>query len=412
MDDDDADVRAFLAGTDTPPSRVDLRTVVADGQRRVRRRWVVAVAGSSAVVLAGLVGVPAAIATVRGAPVRGPAVGAGPSVSDSPPDTAASSKATLAPPDQATAPGTASPAAGACAAHPLALPPGVQHAKALSVDPTGRYVGGEEDGKTSRGILWTDGQPTILPIHEDAVEVDAVNEHGVAAGIAMDNAGKVEYVFRYAGGKVTKLSNVAGYTHVFPAPAINAAGDIVVNAETSSSIEGADSIAMIWKAGTTLAERIPLKTADNVMAITDGGTLIGAHYTNSEAAGAAAWTETGQEQRLDQPAGTVGAAYAARGTWATGGLWNEGTARSLAGTPLWNVKTGAVTVLPGGVANAVNSSGVVVSDNSELLRAGRPAQPLPQPPAGRNFAAALSDTNLVVGSVNNDTTSTPMTWAC
>src|SRR6185437_13597278 len=201
-----------------------------------------------------------------------------------------------------------------------------------------------------------------LPINEDWVEVDSVNEHGVATGLAMDNAGKVEYVFRYAGGTATKLTNVAGYTHAFPTPAINAAGDIVINAEPPGSSEGANSIAMIWKAGTTVAERIPLKATDNVMAITDDGTLVGAHYTNSMADGAAAWTPSGQETAFQHPAGTTAAAYAARGDWATGGVW-PGAGREPTGTPLWNIRTGALTMLPGGVANAVNSSGLVIAGN-------------------------------------------------
>ncbi len=396
--DDEPDVRAFLAGADTPPSRVDLTAVVADGQRRVRRRWAVAAAGTTAAVLAGLVGVPAAIATVRGAPSRGAAVGASPAMS--------ASRSAVVPPSPSPL------ATNVCVARPLKLPSGIKQAKAMSVDPTGRYVGGQEDGKLTRGILWTDRKPTILPIHEDWVEVDAINEHGVATGIAEDNAGKVEYVFRYADGKVTKLTNVAGYTHVFPYPAINAAGDIVVNAETPGSAEGAGSIAMIWKAGTTVAERIPLKTTDNVMAITDDGTLVGAHYTNSQAAGAAAWTQSGQETKLDQPAGTVAAAYDARGEWATGGLWTKGEGGSATGTPLWNIKTGAVTVLPGEVANAVNASGLVLSGYSQLLRADGRAPRLPTPANGHIYATGLSDTNVVVGSISDNSTSTPMTWSC
>jgi hypothetical protein len=409
--DDDADVRAFLSRADTPPSRVDLTTVIADGQQRVRRRWAVAVAGSTAAVLAGLVGVPAAIATVRGERSPDPAVVAGldPSASPSAAPTPFPSPSIVDPEGAAPTP---SATAGTCVAKPLKLPSGVKRAKALSVDPTGRYIGGQEDGKQSRGIMWTDGRPTILPIDEYWVEVDSVNEHGVATGIAQDNAGKVEYVFRYAAGKVTKLTNVAGYTHVFPTPRINAAGDIVINAETSGSVEGADSIAMIWKAGTTVAKRIPLKTTDSVLAITDDGTLVGAHYTNSQADGAAAWTPSGQETKLENPAGTKAAAYAARGDWATGGVWPGGD-RQTTGAPLWNIKTGAVTMLPGGVSNAVNSSGLVISENSQLVRAGGTAPQLPAPPSGsRNYAADLSDAGLVVGSITSDSTSAAMTWTC
>src|SRR5689334_21400592 len=289
--DEDTDIRAFLASADPPPSRVDLTAVVADGDRRIRRRWYVAVAGTTAAVLAGLVAVPVALAAARGEPHR-PSLVASPSPSSSPPVV-----------ERRT-----------CVARSLQPPPGIKRAKATAVDPTGRYIGGQEDANRSRGILWTDSKPAILPINEDWVEVDDVNEHGVATGIAMDNAGKVEYVFRYAAGKVTKLTNVRGYTHVFPQPAINAAGDIVVNAESAGSVEGAGSIAMIWKAGATQATRLPLPVED-----------------------------------------TVAAGYAARGDWATGGVWAAGgkSGNDLVGTRLWNLRTGQVTVIPGVVANAV-----------------------------------------------------------
>jgi hypothetical protein len=401
--DEDADIRAFLASADTPPSRVDLTTVVADGDRQVRRRWYIAAAGTTTAVLAGLVAVPAALATVRGEPHHPPfAASPAPSASPSP------SSAPQAVPSTSTSAGERR----TCAARSLKLPPGIKRAKATAVDPTGRYIGGQEDANRSRGILWTDGKPTILPINEDWVEVDAINEHGVATGIAEDNAGKVEYVFRYAGGKVTKLTNVAGYTHVFARPAINAAGDIVINAETAGSVEGADSIAMIWKAGTTQALRIPLPVADNVEAITDDGTLVGTHYVNSHAVSAKAWTQSGQETKLDAPAGTVAAGYAARGDWATGGLWYSGKSDGLAGTPLWNLRTGKVAVIVGDVAKAVNSSGLVLSGDDLLTRDGPMPPQLPTPPNGKNVGAALSDTGLVVGSVIVGDLSNAMSWAC
>jgi hypothetical protein len=408
--DDDADVRAFLNRADPPPSRVDLTTVIADGQRRVRRRWAVAAAGTTAAVLAGLVGVPAALAAMRDGPSNHPAAVA--DSSPSPVPVTSPSTSIIDPPGPPPSPSPTRSTTGVCVAHPLALPSGVKRVRVSGVDPTGRYIVGQEDGKQFRGIMWTDGKPAILPISEYAVEVDAVNEHGVATGIATDKAGKVEYVFRYAAGKVTKLTNVPGYTHAFPTPVINATGDIVVNAEPPGSSEGADSIAMIWKAGSTVAERIPLKATDNVMAITDDGTLVGAHYTNSMADGAAAWTPSGQETVLQHPAGTTAAAYAARGDWATGGVW-PGPGREPTGAPLWNIRTGALKMLPGGVASAVNSSGLVITEDFQLVRADGPAPQLPAPaPGRRNHATALSDTGLVVGMVTDDKTSTAMTWTC
>ena len=409
--DDETDVRALLTGVEAPPSRVDLDTVLIDGDRRIRRRWVVTIAGSTAVVLIALVGVPAAIAAIGGPQSSRPfadSPSAGPSAA---PDVASKG----APPSPSTAPPTAPPAAAKiCAAHPLPLPAGATGAKAQAVDPTGRYIGGQTTGKKPRAVLWTDGVPTFLPISEDWVEISGINEHGVAVGMAMDNAGKIEYVFRYANGKATKLKNVPGYSHAYPVPAINAAGDIVINAETKNSVEGADSIAMIWKAGTITAQRLPTRITDNVYAITDDGTVVGGHYGSDGAESAAAWSQSGHETRLDRPAGTRTVAYAARGDWAAGGAWStvEGS-NAVGGTPLWNLRTGAVKLVPGGVANAINASGLVLSENSQLYQDGAPPRQLAAPASGyRNFASGVADTGLVVGSLDANGASNPTTWSC
>jgi hypothetical protein len=405
--DDETDVRALLTAVQAPPSRVDLDTVLIDGDRRIRRRWVLTIAGSTAVVLVALVGVPAAIATIRGPqPSRPFADSASAGLSDAP-----NLPSKGAPPSPSTAPPATTKI---CAAHPLPLPAGVTGAKAEAVDPTGRYIGGQTTGKKTRGVLWTDGVPTILPIAEDWVEISGINEHGVVVGMAMDNAGKIEYVFRYANGKATKLKNVPGYPHAFPVPAINAAGDIVINAETKGSVEGADSIAMIWKAGTITAQRLPTRVTDNVYAITDDGTVVGGHYGSDGADSAAAWSQSGHETRLDRPAGTRTVAYAARGDWAAGGAWSttQGS-NALSGTPLWNLRTGAVKLVPGGIANAINASGLVLSENSQLYQDGAPPRQLAAPASGyRNFASGVADTGLVVGSLDANCGSKPTTWSC
>jgi len=137
----------------------------------------------------------------------------------------------------------------------------------------------------------------------------------------------------------------------------------VVNAETATSVEGADSISMIWKAGTTQAKRLPLPVQDNVFAILDDGRLVGTHYVDGHGVAAMVWTQSGQATTLERPAGSVAAGYAARGDWATGGLWRAGgqSGSDLIGTPLWNLRTGRVTVIKSVLANAVNSSGLVLS---------------------------------------------------
>ena len=70
-------------------------------------------------------------------------------------------------------------------------------------------------------------------------------------------------------------------------------------------------------------------------------------------------------------------------------------------------------LVPGGVANAINASGLVLSENSQLYQDGAPPRQLAAPASGyRNFASGVADTGLVVGSLDANGTSNPTTWSC
>src|ERR1044071_6475129 len=121
------------------------------------------------------------------------------------------------------------------------MPAGAKQVEATTVDPTGQYIGGHAVvGQNFVPILWVDGVPHVLPVPAESAGVDAINEHGVVVGVA-DN-GRDEWAFRYQSGKVTPLDLPVGYPRLYPAPAINSAGDVVMNAEAADSVEGANSI--------------------------------------------------------------------------------------------------------------------------------------------------------------------------
>ncbi|MGW5673182.1 hypothetical protein [Micromonospora sp. NPDC003776] len=257
------------------------------------------------------------------------------------------------------------------------------------VDPTGRYViGNAVVGQDFRPVLWTDGRAQALPVPGKSVQLTAVNADGVAVGLVED--GRQEYVFRYEKGAYTRLRTPPGDWHVYPTPAINAAGDVVINAEPRGNSGGKDSFALLWRAGSTTAVRLPLPDGANVYDITDDGTVVGAIYRNGSAETAYAWDQRGNGRKLTAPAGEKAAAYTAQGDWAAGGLWPSQSAA------LWNLRSGEVTQLTvDGPGEAVNARGWVVVMGA-VLRDGAAAEL--QVPAGQTgLAAAVSDTGLVVG---------------
>jgi hypothetical protein len=387
---DEHEARALLTAVPAPPSRVQVDTVLHEGRRRVRARRRAGATGGAVVALAVLLGVPAAIGAVRTQP---PGVSAGPVITSTP--------------ESAPSGPAGPPPVVACPISVLPIPDGRNNVEVTVVDPTGRYIGGHDViGQNFVPILWTDGVPRVLPIQADSADISAINKDGVVVGLA--STGTDEYVFHYQAGNVTRLRSVPGYPHVFPEPAINAAGDVVINAEAADAAEGAGSIAIIWKAGTTTATKLPLPAGANVFAVSDDGArLIGTTYVNSLADNAYQWSRDGHGAKLATPAGQHAVAYAARGDWAAGGVFAE------AGTPgraaRWDLRTGNVTVFDeGGNGLKVNASGWVVTDTQVIGDSG------PLPLAGQNsHPVAVSDTGLVVGAwTDYSGKRQPVTWRC
>lgn len=152
--------------------------------------------------------------------------------------------------------------------------------------------------------------------------------------------------------------------------------------------------------------------------ITDDGTIVGAMYKNGAATTPYVWDQQGRGHALKVPAGQVGALYAARGEWATGGLWPS----TIPG--LWNLETGELTIpikdegklkKEPGPGTAINASGWVVVDGS-LLRDGA-AFELEVPRGQTSRAQDVSDAGLVVGqamtfSRDDNENEGPRLWRC
>ncbi|MGW4292567.1 hypothetical protein ACWEH1_05850 [Micromonospora chersina] len=387
---DEQELRDRLRAIQVPASRIEIDGLVRAGRRRAFRRRSVAGAGGVALATALLLTAPSVLTTAGARPDAAP-VGASPAA------TGPTGGGTTA---------AASPAS--CQPSELPLPSGMRNVTAAGVDPTGRYVvGNDVVGQDFRPVLWTDGKPQALPVPGRSVEVTAVNAAGVAVGLVQD--GRQEYVFRYQSGASTRLRTPPGNWHVYPRPAINAAGDVVINAEPTGNSGGEDSVVLLWRAGATQAVRLPLPDGANAFDITDDGTIVGALYRDGVASAAYAWDQQGKGRKLAAPAGETAAGYAAHGDWATGGLWPS---RSAA---LWNLRTGALTRLTtDGPGDAVNASGWVVAAGV-LLRDGAAVE-LRVPGGRTGLAVAVSDTGLVVGLArpgdDGAENAGPRVWRC
>ncbi|KKK05534.1 hypothetical protein [Micromonospora sp. HK10] len=404
---EEQELRARLEAVDVPPSRLEVEALVRAGRRRVFRHRSFQGAGGVALATAVLLAAPSILTGAGGAqPAAGPAdpsaatgPAAGPATRPAPTGPATPGGAGRAP----TAPGTG------CPVTELPVPPGMTDVAVSAVDPTGRYVVGNSTvGQNFRPLLWTDGQPKALPVTAASVQATAVNPAGVVVGLVQD--GPVEYVFRYENGRYTRLRTPAGNWHVYPSPAINEAGDIVINAEPSGNSGGEGSIVLLWPAGSTAAQKLPLPPGANAYAVTDDGTIVGAMYRDGAAVAAYAWDQRGKGRKLMVPAGAKAAAYAARGGWATGGLWPSQTAAR------WDLRTGRVDELKtAGPGDAVNAAGWVVAHGS-LVSADGPVG-LDVPSGQRAVAVAVSDTGLVVGQARSDDDAGwrnlgPRAWRC
>jgi hypothetical protein len=401
---DERELRDRFEAVAAPPSRLEVEALVAAGRQRVARRRSWQAAGGAALAIAVLAAVPSILFHTGSNPVA-----------------ARSALSSPAAPTPSATTATAATAATACTMSVLAAPKGLSRPSVTAVDPTGRYIVGHSvTGQNFHPILWTDGKPQALPMRGDSVELSAVNASGVVVGLVSE--GTTEYAFRFENGKYTRLRTPSGRWHIYPVPAINTAGDVVINAEPSGNSGGKDSFALLWKAGSTTAKKLPLPDGANAMAILDDGTLAGALYKNGEATAAYAWDQQGHGRKLTAPSGQTAAAYAARGEWATGGFWpHQSVAR-------WNLRTGEMKeyetppnadVAPGlegiGPGERVNAAGWVIASGL-VLRDDGPAK-LTVPAGQRAMAIAVSDYGLVVGqaqvagTLDNENVG-PRAWQC
>ncbi|GID26873.1 hypothetical protein [Paractinoplanes brasiliensis] len=382
MNNDEQQLRERLEAMTAPTSRLEAETLLQAGRRRSFRRRSWQAASGVALATGLVVAVPIALRTPD---APDPVI-----VADKPTQSAA--------------------AKVKCRSTPLPVPKGAKEATAEGVDPTGRYIiGHDSKGQDFLPILWTDGVPQRLPQVEDSVQLTTVNASGVVAGLATSD--NEEYAFRYENGQYTRLKTPPGQWTIYPWPTMNAAGDIVINAEPKGNSGGKDSIALYWKAGTTEAVTLPLPTEANVYDITDDGLIVGGKYVKGEAREAYAWDLSGKGTKLDTPSGTKSVAYAVEGDWATGGLW-RGDEDAKVG--LWNVRTGKRTAVDGsGPGDAVNRDSWVVAAGA-AYRDGKRLD-LDAPKGQEVFVRGVSNTGVIVGvtraPVGNEQYG-PKTWKC
>ncbi|MEU8238580.1 hypothetical protein AB0C07_10065 [Actinoplanes missouriensis] len=366
---DEQRLRDGLESIAVPPSRVRIETVLPIARQRAFRRTAARTAAGAALAVGVLVGVPSVLLR----------------------PTAATTPVAPALQQPSSVPAPASPAA--CQVGELATPKGLTNVTADAVDPTGRYiVGNGTEGQDFRPVLWSDGVPKALPVIADSVQATAVNASGVVVGLLTRK--NRDTVFRYENGRYTELKLPAGQWHPYPEPALNAAGDVVINAEPQGNTGGKGVIALLWRAGSVTSVRLPLPEGGHVQEVRDDGTLVGGIYKDGGADTAWVWNPNGKGTRLTVPSGRTGQGYAISGDWVTGGIWPPGSAA------LWNLRTGKLTEIEGdsdpGVA--VNASGWMVTSTGRLVRSGEDAV-LPATGSDQeSLAQDVADTGLVVGT--------------
>ncbi|MEU8613202.1 hypothetical protein AB0C29_34990, partial [Actinoplanes sp. NPDC048791] len=304
-----------------------------------------------------------------------------------------------------------------CAATRLPVPAGMTTVQPAGVDPGGRYVLGNEvrsseldtpEGKTAgiaagRVLLWTDGQPQVLPQVRDWVTASAVNADGVVAAIAGPRDKWADTVVRYTDGVPEKLTPPPG-RWTFTEAKINATGDILVNADRESTDHRTDAV-LLWKVGARTATKLPLPAYADGKGLTDDGTIVGQIISgNGETLTSYTWNQRGKGRALKAPAGQQATVSNVRNGWATGNLWPSGEVGR------WNLRTGEVTRLPvGSPANGINDKGWIAS-NGTVLRNDTNVE-LGLADGMRGDPLAISDSGLVVG-LPFDGSSGVITWRC
>ncbi|WP_067500962.1 hypothetical protein [Actinoplanes sp. TFC3] len=392
------DVREQMQSVQVPASSLRVEALVAGGRKRVLRRRMVR-AGCGVALAAGLLaGVPSLVLD-----------GGGSSLAD---QAAAAPSASGGPQQGATNP--ASPLVR-CPGTSLPIPDGMGAVQPAGVDPSGRYVLGNNasnsmkstpEGKVSgvaasQVILWTDGQPQVLPMVRDWVLSSAVNADGVVAAVAGPKDKGADTVVRYTNGMPEMFPSPAGKWE-FRLASINAAGDVLVNAYRPGGGLGADAV-LLWKAGSA-AQKLPLPAKAEGMSLLDDGSIVGRIISNKGGKVTSyVWDQQGTGQALQTPAGQDGSVFSARGDWAAGNVSPSGVAR-------WNLKTGDLRELKiGAPANGINASGWIAA-NGTVLRDDANVE-LGLADGKRGDPMYVADNGLVVG-LPFDGSSGAITWRC
>jgi hypothetical protein len=369
-------LRERLGEIDVPPMGLGMDQVVAAGFRRVRRRRIATVAGTAALTLAVLAVTPALLPADREPDGKVPA---GPVL------------ATKAPSMEA--------APSCTPALKLPVPKGAGPIDLVAVDPTGRHiVGNGSKGQDFVPFAWNDGKVDRIKPFAASVEMFDVNSSGTALGRASDGKGGLETFFRYRHGKVTPLSMPAGRWQTNGWPQINTAGDIIATAQPADSSAGRGAVILLWPAGKTTPEKLPLPKDAAADDLADNGTIVGILRDRSNDTSVAyVWDRTGRGRALETPPGVSSGAYAIsrNGAWATGGLWPEHQDPSAA---LWNVATGKLVARFGQQpAQRINSDGLVITMDGALFRDGKPVT-LVSGATSQPGVTAVADTGLVTGT--------------
>ncbi|MDQ7908802.1 hypothetical protein RB614_30145 [Phytohabitans sp. ZYX-F-186] len=388
------DVRVLLETAHVPPAHADLARAIAAGGAVRRRRRYAAVAAATVCALAGTAAVGQALDRTPGGE-------------------------RLEVPIGETVTGTPAPFS-ACTVRPLPPPAGKGVLTGQVVaDPTGRYAAAslvQPDG-TVRPVLWTDGEPALLPAAGDGAQPRAVNSAGVVVGTS-STAGGTPLAWVYRDGRVTKLAPVDGYEWWVPL-AVDERGDV-----TGEAWRGLRFVVVTWpRAGSPVLLTRPGDVRGS--GVGGDGTVVG---TRGEGADPYVWHADGSGRALRLPPGAAtGQALAVRGDWAAGwvGLHPEASAPparpvapraqvtesdkrvldmlgKAAGGKLvtaparWNLRTGQVTHWPERAtpATAVNASGWVAlpgDGGPTVVSPGGEVTALPGPADG--YPTTLSDDN-------------------
>ncbi|WP_203864125.1 hypothetical protein [Plantactinospora endophytica] len=394
-------LRDRIGAETLPPSQISATGLVTEG-RRVRRRRRYLSVGAGASTLAVLAGVVLSL--------PGPDRQSGP-------DPAAGTATARVPVPQSEA-----AASALCAGQRLSLPSGAIRGEVRAGSPDGRYLAGSYSTaeRPVVAVRWDGDRVERIPV-DGWASAEGVNDRGVVVGST--TVGKRQIAWAYVDGKVVELPVPAGYSGA-AALGVNARGEVAGVLD-----RGTKSIPAVWR-GTSADARVdvlPTPTVDKAWAlgISESGAVAG---LVGPADDAYRWDRSGRGGALARPDGLGRAiVQGVRGELAYG-LAHSTEATSPPPSPsrlpdhpesdvgvLWDLGTGAVTVVGRGRVGAANSRGYVVLNRRNggevVLRA--PDGRLRQLSTGINpsaSAATLSEDGTRIGGRSRE--HWPIRWTC